>query len=158
MIWGLKIRPMRPGEETAVSELVKNVFDEYVGGGYSAEGIKTFHDYIRPEAVAERLNQEGHHVFTARWKKTLVGALAIRDTNHVSLMFVDKRYHGKGISRKMFRKTVKLIRKHYHSVREITVNSSPYAFPVYCKLGFCPLGGEQEQNGIRFIPMSYKIR
>lgn len=149
---------MKAGEETAVSELIKKVFDEFVGSGYSPEGQKTFLDYIRPEAVSERLKQEGHHVFTATWKKNLVGALAIRDTNHVSLMFVDKKYHGKGISRKMFKKTIKIVRKRYPDVHEITVNSSPFALPVYIKLGFRQLDKEQEQNGIRYIPMSYNLK
>lgn len=35
----------------------------------------------------------------------------------------------------------------------MTVNSSPYAVPVYEKLGFHATGSEQTVNGLRFTPM-----
>ena len=35
----------------------------------------------------------------------------------------------------------------------MTVNSSPYAVPVYHKLGFKDTGSEQMVNGLRFTPM-----
>jgi predicted GNAT family N-acyltransferase len=40
--------------------------------------------------------------------------------------------------------------------RTLTVNSSPYAVPVYAKLGFVPTDREQVQSGIRYTPMIYK--
>lgn len=38
---------------------------------------------------------------------------------------------------------------------KLTVNSSPYAVPVYYKLGFCDVDKEQVVNGLRFTPMEY---
>jgi len=35
----------------------------------------------------------------------------------------------------------------------MTVNSSPYAVPIYHKLGFKDTGSEQVVNGLRFTPM-----
>jgi predicted GNAT family N-acyltransferase len=35
----------------------------------------------------------------------------------------------------------------------ITVHSCPWAVGVYERLGFVPLGPEQEQDGIRFVEM-----
>ena len=35
----------------------------------------------------------------------------------------------------------------------MTVHSSPYAVEVYRRFGFVPLGGEREENGIRYTPM-----
>lgn len=40
----------------------------------------------------------------------------------------------------------------------MTVNASPYAIPVYRKLGFIDIDVEQVINGIRFTPMVYEIK
>ncbi|WP_094603611.1 GNAT family N-acetyltransferase [Sporomusa silvacetica] len=42
-------------------------------------------------------------------------------------------------------------------MKEITVNSSPYAVLIYEKMGFVRTDVEQEINGIRFIPMKFNI-
>ena len=36
------------------------------------------------------------------------------------------------------------------------IDSSPYAAPIYQKLGFRAIGPEQVVDGLRFIPMEYK--
>lgn len=40
----------------------------------------------------------------------------------------------------------------------MTVNASLYAKEAYHHLGFTDTDAEQSVTGIRFIPMSYKIR
>jgi hypothetical protein len=40
----------------------------------------------------------------------------------------------------------------------ITVNSSPYAVPVYEKLGFWRMGTEEIKNGIRCVPLRLNMR
>lgn len=42
------------------------------------------------------------------------------------------------------------------SSKTITVNSSPYAVPVYHKLGFIDTDTEQLSDGIRYIPMKFE--
>ena len=37
-----------------------------------------------------------------------------------------------------------------------TVNSSPYAVPVYHKLGFIDMDSEQLADGMRFTPMKFE--
>ena len=44
------------------------------------------------------------------------------------------------------------------SIKELTLNSSPYAIPFHLKLGFEPTSEEQEIDGIRFTPMKYVIK
>ena len=38
-------------------------------------------------------------------------------------------------------------------IEKMTVNSSPYAVPIYHKLGFKETDSEQIVNGLRYIPM-----
>ena len=43
--------------------------------------------------------------------------------------------------------------KQDHEAKEFTVNSSPYAVPIYRKLGFCDTDKEQTADGLVFTPM-----
>jgi len=52
-----------------------------------------------------------------------------RGTSHISLMFVDKTHHKKGIARQMFNVVIEELAKN-PTVTQITVNSSPYAVEV----------------------------
>jgi len=42
-------------------------------------------------------------------------------------------------------------------VNVIDVHSSPYAVPIYEKLGFVKVSDEQTVNGMTFTPMAIKI-
>ena len=39
--------------------------------------------------------------------------------------------------------------------KQITVNSSEYALGVYKKMGFIQMDSLKDEDGIRFIPMTY---
>lgn len=56
-----------------------------------------------------------------------------------------------GIGRRLFETAVKS-----RPEKCITVNASPYAVPVYRRLGFVPTDKMQETKGIKFLPMEYK--
>ena len=87
-------------------------------------------------------------------KDRLVGVIATREQGtHIALFFVDGEYHRKGIGRKLFERVLQ-----DNKVNYMTVNSSPYAVPVYKKLGFEQTDFEHEKNGLRFTPMKYQVQ
>ncbi|QQO10252.1 GNAT family N-acetyltransferase [Breznakiella homolactica] len=138
------------------SDLVNTVFDRFVGPDYSDAGNRTFKEYTDPARMVQRLRAGGD--FFAAWDgETLAGALEIRDQDHVSLFFVDERYHGRGVGRKLFSYYTGLLRREHPGIRQVTVNSSLYAEPVYAALGFEKTGEAMERDGIRFIPMEYNL-
>ncbi len=57
----------------------------------------------------------------------------------------------------LFEYSLNCIKEQYPNVEKITVNSSPYAEKIYGRLGFNKVMELQEKNGIKFIPMEYKI-
>ena len=59
----------------------------------------------------------------------------------------------KKIERAQIRETIDLI---WITFFAITVNSSPYAVPVYHKLGFVDTDVEQISDGMRYTPMKYE--
>lgn len=74
--------------------------------------------------------------------------LKIRDE---IMKYVDGKYHRQGIGKRLYQ-----IARSRNNSNKMTVNSSPYAVPVYHKLGFIDTDTEQVVNGLRFIPMEYK--
>ena len=86
-------------------------------------------------------------------KERLVGVLATRSGGaHIALFFVDGAYQGQGIGRQLF-EAVRI----KCPAPNMTVNSSPYAVPIYHHLGFADTDVEQSVHGLRFTPMEVRI-
>ncbi len=76
---------------------------------------------------------------------------------HINLVFIKKEYHHQGIATALFHFLLKDILNENPSLKEITLNSSPYGEGFYLHIGFVPLSEKTEINGIRFIPMKYIV-
>ncbi len=157
----LTYRLMELGEEARVSDLVTRVFNEFVAPDYSAEGVREFLRYADTNLMAQR-SQANHFVLLAFAGMALVGAdlagmIELRDWNHISLLFVDRPYLRQGIGRGLLQRSLEICRSRQPGLAEITVNSSPYAVPIYVRLGFEPVAAEQVRNGIRFVPMKMAL-
>ena len=83
--------------------------------------------------------------------------IEVRDHDHISLFFVDAPFHQRGIGRELVHRALDICRRNRQDLQRIDVNSSPYAVPVYEKLGFRQAAPEQVKNGIRFIPMVLEL-
>ena len=80
---------------------------------------------------------------------TLAGVLATQSGgSHIALFFVKGAYHRQGIGRRLFETALAAC-----GAGKMTVNSSPYAVPVYHRLGFRDTDAEQVTDGLRFTPM-----
>jgi ribosomal protein S18 acetylase RimI-like enzyme len=66
-------------------------------------------------------------------------------------------YQGKGIGGRLWRGGLKESQKADNCIREFAVHSSPYAMPIYEKLGFRAIASEQLCNGLRFVPMMLRL-
>ena len=143
---------MQVGEEIQIADLVLRVFDEFVAPGFSDEGIAEFRKFVDTEAMAKR-HDEGDIFLVAELDRNIVGMIAMRDTRHIALLFVEKAYQRKGIARRLVQQGAATCRKHNPTLSKITVNASPNAVSAYEHIGFRAVAEEQEKNGIRFIPM-----
>ena len=140
-----------------VSNMVNNVFDEFVGIDYSEKGKNTFKDYIIPKNILERFNNKTSQFYIAKYSDEIIGILEIRNKDHVALFFVKKEYHGKGIGKKLFDNYIKTLKQDNNGIKAITVNSSFFAEKIYSKIGFIKIDEIQEREGIKYIPMEYKL-
>ena len=146
------LRKMFDGEENTVSTLIEEVFNEFIAPEYSEEGINKFKNHFELNSLLSR--KENGSIFTvAVDKEKIIGIVEIRDLNHISLFFVNKKYHGNGIGGILIKRAIKESQNIYPNIKTFTVNSSSYAKKVYEKLGFNQTQEEQIKNGLRFIPM-----
>ncbi len=140
---------VRKIEKTAFGEalsLVWRVFQEYEAPDYTRQGVDEFYKSIHDEDFLSMLSMFGAYV-----NNKLVGIIATRNMGtHIALFFVDGKYHRQGIGKKLFQKVLE-----HSTASRVTVNSSPFAVPVYRKLGFLDTDREQTVNGLRFTPMAY---
>ena len=136
--------------------LVKKVFLEYEAPDYSEEGVEEFMKFIEYDSIKEKLEQEQFFMWTCIAEGKVIGVLATRPPCHISLLFVERKYQRIGIARTMLYEALYFYKTHYN-FKEITVNSSPYAIPIYHKWGFTDTDVEQTINGIRFVPMRRKL-
>lgn len=143
---------MRPGEESDVIALVLRVFAEFVAPGYSQEGVVEFMKYASADDLAKRTS-EGNFVLVAEAGQAVIGVIEIRESNHVSLLFVEPSFHRKGIGRELVKRAIERCRVRKPDVNRITVNASPNAHGAYRAIGFQDIGSETTVRGIRFIPM-----
>jgi GNAT superfamily N-acetyltransferase len=148
---------MNINEINCISNMVNNVFDEFVGTDYSENGKKTFKNYIAPENILERFNNKTSKFYTAKCNGEIIGILEIRNKDHVSLFFVEKEFHGKGIGKTLFDYYIKTLKQENNEIKIITVNSSFFAEKIYSKMGFVKTSEIQEKDGIRYIPMENKL-
>lgn len=67
--------------------------------------------------------------------------------NHtISCIFVDGKYHRKGVGKKLFDMVIVKLRE--RGVTEITLDASYYGCPFYTSLGFRTIGQKTSYRGI----------
>lgn len=142
------IRELEKEELHQALELVWKVFQEFEAPDYSKEGVDEFYKSIHDTEYLAMLRMYG-----AFQGEKLLGVIASRSAGtHIALFFVDGRYHKQGIGRQLFQALLS-----DNHTKTMTVNSSPYAIPVYHKFGFVDTDKEQEVRGVRFTPMQLKL-
>jgi GNAT superfamily N-acetyltransferase len=146
----VQYRDMVAGEEHEVLALVMRGFDELVRPDFSDEGVAEFTRAAR-SFVVER--PPGHLIFVAERDGRIVGMVDVRDSSHVSLFFVEQSERGRGVGRALLDFAIERSGSAKPIASAITVNSSPWAVPVYQRLGFLATGPESETNGIHCVPM-----
>lgn len=147
-------RELTSDDLTEASGLVWNVFAEFVAPEYAEEGVETFRTFTEAQQLTQLL-AGGRFFFLGCFDGLkLAGLIAIRDYNHISLLFVGKNYQRRGIAGQLFDKAKDRCLQANPQLREITVNSSPYAAGIYQRLGFKKTGDATVTDGMTFIPMT----
>ena len=150
-------RPITPGEEVEICNLVARSFNEFIAPGFSKEGVDEFFRYVNPRALHKRW-RGGYHVLVAENAGNIVGVVEVKKRRHISMLYVEKAYHNKGIATELLNAALDYILTAAPKTKEVTVNSSQYAAPFYEKAGFVKTEGEKVIHGILHVPMTLQLQ
>ena len=154
------IRKINSNEVDDAMKLALEVFMEFEAPDYGIEGVETFKkDIVENQIFINNAKMGICPIYGAFTSNEMVAIIGMRSSKtHINLVFTKKQYHRKGIATAIFNYLINDLLKENPSLKEITLNSSPYGLPFYLSLGFIPLSDEQIINGIRFTLMKYVIK
>lgn len=145
-------------EETdfqAALKLAENVFMQFEAPTFSKRGVESFLSFIWGERVRGMFSDGSFAVWGCYYGDELVGMLALRDCEHISLAFVRADFHRQGVGRMLY--AAAKAEAGSHGIRRITVNASDYGIPFYRAMGFRETDMRLLSDGILYTPMAAKI-
>lgn len=149
----LEIRPAHVADADATIALVLRTFDEFIAPDYSEEGVATFYAAITADNLVAAID-DGDIILLGLVDGILAGVVRVRDQTHISWLYVDKPYQSRGIGRQLITTAASQIGVRHPEATMVTLSSSPFALPIYRRLGFEVAGKETTKDGIRMTPMS----
>jgi GNAT superfamily N-acetyltransferase len=150
------VREMDPREAARANALALGTFATFVARDCKVGGEVHYAEFAAPERIAARM-LEGHVTLAAEIDGDLAGFVQLRRPGHVLMLFVDERYHRRGIARALVERVVEVARKEEPALEAVTVNSSLYAVEAYRHLGFVETEPRRTVNGIPFVPMRLEL-
>ena len=154
----MQICRLGPERLKGALELVWEVFEEYEAPDYEEMGVKTFRHFIEYSSIVEKVNAGEMKFWGCYQNNFLVGVVAIREGQHISLLFVRGKFHHLGAGTMLVNAAIADIASGNPENPVVTVNSSPYAVEFYKAVGFEPLDEEQKADGIRYTPMRRPLK
>ena len=149
-----QIRSAYRNEWEDAMALAWRTFMRFEADVYTPDGVRNFENFITDSTLYRMFVMGSYQMFVALDGKKIVGMLTIRGTTAISLLFVDAKYHRRGIGRALLRYLFNYLLTETRAVR-VTVNAAPYGLEFYHKLGFRDLGPEEKRDGIIYTPMEF---
>ncbi len=147
-----QIRWACPQDWTPSMRVIWKTFLKFEGDVYSKEGIQNFLDFITDKELLNSFLKGDYQMMVALDEEQIIGAASVRNGNHLSLLFVDEKYHYQGVGRQLMQKMCEYLKRE-KGERYMTLKASPYAVAFYEKLGFWATGPEEHYAGIQVTPM-----
>ncbi len=137
--------------------MIWKTFLKYEGQDYSPEGIRNFFEFITDDGLYRAFLDGRYQMMVAVDDGRVIGAGSLRNSNHLSLLFVDEDYHRRGVGRTLMERLCDYLKREAGECF-MSVQAAPYAVMFYRKLGFRIVKPEQEISGIRVTAMEKRLR
>jgi len=147
---GLLVSDIVDDDLDAIFSLANEVLEQQVFPALSKAGINTILNSLNKN-TSNIFNKHVYQALKVEIEGKIVGYIAVQHGNHITQLYVDTEYQGRGIGTLLIKEIIKRT-----SYPLLTVRSSLNAVPFYKKIGFIPTGSESEINGISFLPMELK--
>lgn len=151
------VREAEKNEWEEAMALAWRVFKKFNAPEYTEEGVETFLDFISDEGLHQMFLAGEYKLFVAESGGKIVGMISLRMNKHISLLFVDEKFHHIGVAKKLVDYLINYMINDVDRCR-LTVNASPYAVGFYHKMGFKDTDLETIKEGIRFTPMMKMVQ
>lgn len=151
-----EIRSAYPEEWEDAMALAWKTFLKFEGDVYSPEGVRNFQDFITDTTLHRMFIMGAYRLFVALAEGKIVGMISLRSKCHISLLFVDEKYHKQGVGRALMEYLEKYLLTETEE-KQVTVNASPYGVAFYHRLGFRDIRPQEERDGIIYTPMILTI-
>jgi GNAT superfamily N-acetyltransferase len=112
--------------------------------------VAEWQQICHPEELRDRILSD-EKTLVATWNEIIVGFIAFKRGNHLSLLFVRREFSGQGIGRELFTRCS-------YGLNEVTVNAAEAAVGFYQKVGFRQSGDRFFKHGIWGIRMKWSTR
>jgi ribosomal protein S18 acetylase RimI-like enzyme len=150
----MNIRSLTPDDIPAASALLRRAAEEFIlHESTPADGAVFLAE--QGEQGMRSFLAKGYVYHLAEVDGTLAGFIAIRERSHVYSLYVDSRFHRRGIARRLWETARDAALGPGHP-GAFTVNSSNHALPFYASLGFVPTAPTQA-GIVRYNPMRLVI-
>jgi GNAT superfamily N-acetyltransferase len=155
----IKYRKFKRSDLIPACQLIFDTYKKFNGREGGKKGLDLYLSYYSPKInPPEKLLANFSRTplkYVATDGKKIVGILRARPERLVNL-FVDGRYHKKGIGRRlilMFENDAKKLRP-----KTIMIRASLYAAPFYRKMGYKKTTGIRKFHGLKVQPMIKKFK
>ena len=151
-----QVRKAQPDDWENAMELAFRTFLKYEAKEYGPEGIRNFAEFVTDESLKKMFLQGNYLMFVAVEGEKIIGLISLRSGNHISLLFVDDKYHRRGVGTAL----VKYLQSYmlfYTKQERLAVNAAPYGIPFYHRIGFKDTGLETKKDGIIYTPMEFYL-
>jgi len=133
-------------------EVVWKTFLKFEAPLYHKEGVENFLKFISDEKLFKMFQNGDYITYVAKENGRIVGVASLRSGNHISLLFVEEKYHKRGIARALLKRLQECVEENKRTVI-LTVNAAPCAVGFYERVGFVKKSEMQTADGITFLPM-----
>lgn len=147
------IRPATKDEWEDAMALAWRTFKKFVADDYSDVGVKEFYDFISDNNIYKMFLIGEYRLWVAELDGEIVGMISVRARHHISLLFVDEKFHRHGIGRDLIYTVADFVSEHKENF--VTVNASPYGVDFYHAVGFKDTREEYIDSGMRITPMRW---
>jgi GNAT superfamily N-acetyltransferase len=150
MMMNMQIRSLTEDDIPAAAALLRRAAEEFILHESTPANGAVFLAEQGEQAMRGFL-ASGYVYHVAEVDGLLAGFIAIRERSHVYSLYVDKRFHRRGIARRLWESAREAALGPGHP-GAFTVNASNHALPFYASLGFVPTAPTQV-GIVRYNPM-----
>jgi ribosomal protein S18 acetylase RimI-like enzyme len=151
----MEFRAAKIEDADAICALIQCFTHEFLATP-DGQGAELFFESVSVAAESEYIANPRYQYRLAFEDDVLAGFIAVRDRSHVFHLFVAQEFQRRGLATQLWQ-TAKTATAALGTIDAFTVNSSPFAQPVYERFGFVKTGPQVEMHGICFVPMRLSL-